>query len=185
MYVYPYYSMDELHYLTKIEQNPYVRTRLHAIAMAQENKSADQIAALLGYSPRAIFKWVKNYNLFGKEGLRDKPGRGKHSFFSNEEEKRRFCQRMEAGPTDGRSTFHGKDIQAILRDEFGKRASLSHVYRILHSLGYEWLSPRPRHHKADLKEQEEFKKNSTRNPKDPRRPTQGKKSKFGLRMRLV
>jgi transposase len=153
-------SIDELHGLIKIEKNPYVRTRLHAIAMAYENKSASQIASLLGYSSRAIFKWIKNYNLRGRDGLLDKPGRGKPPLFSDEETKRRFCQRIETGPTDGKSVFHGPDIQAILKEEFGKVRSLSDVYYLLHSLGYEWLSPRPRHYRADREKQAEFKKKS-------------------------
>lgn len=158
MYVNLRSSIDEFRGLIKTERNPYVRTRMHAVAMAYEKKSAQQIATLLGYSPRAIFKWVKNYNLFGREGLVDKPGRGKPPIFSDEETKRRFCQRIEAGPTDGRSVFHGRDIQALLKDEFGKSRSLSDVYYLLHSLGYEWLSPRPRHYRADKEEQEAFKK---------------------------
>jgi len=158
MRVHLHYSIDDFHGLIKTERNPYVRTRLHAVAMAHEQKSARQIASLLGYSPRVIFKWVKNYNLFGREGLLDKPGRGKQPIFTDEETKKRFCQRIESGPTDGRSVFHGRDIQAILKDEFGKLRSLSDVYYLLHSLGYEWLSPRPRHHRANREEQEEFKK---------------------------
>lgn len=154
-------SIDELRGLIKRERNPYVRTRLHAVAMAYEQKSAHEIASLLGYCPRVIFKWIKNYNLSGREGLIDKPGRGKPPIFSGEETKDLFCQRMEQGPINGRSVFHGRDIQEILKNEFGKLRklrSLSDVYYVLHSLGYQWLSPRPRHHRSNRERQEEFKK---------------------------
>src|SRR5690242_6978919 len=100
-------SIDEFHGLIKTERNPYVRTRLHAIAMAYEKKSAEQIATLLGYSSRTIFNWVKHYNSNGKEGLLDKPGRGKPPIFPDEETKKRFCQRLEEGPKDGKSVLYG------------------------------------------------------------------------------
>jgi hypothetical protein len=33
---------------------------------------------------------------------------------------------------------------------------LSHVYNLLHQLGYSCLKPRPKHYKSDVKKQEEF-----------------------------
>lgn len=163
MHVHLHCSIDELHYLMKTERNSYVRIRLHAIAMAQAGKSAQQIATLLSYDTRTICRWVKKYNSLGREGLKDKPGRGRPPIFPDEETKQRFCQRLEQIPADGRSSLHGKDIQTILREEFGKLRSLSEVYYVLHSLGYEWLSPRPRHYRAKPTEQEAFKKKSTKN----------------------
>jgi transposase len=54
--------------------------------------------------------------------------------------------------------LRGLDVQRILKAEFNKVRSLSAVYELLHSLGYNDLMPRPQHRDADPAAQEAFKK---------------------------
>ena len=102
----------------------------------------------------------------GVKGLRDKPGRGKPPLL-NSGDRECFKQRIDAGPTpeDGVCTLRGKDLQRILKEEFGKVRSLDTVYSLLHQLRYSSLVPRPQHRLADPAAQEVFKKSSRRGSK--------------------
>ena len=59
---------------------------------------------------------------------------------------------MLAGPVpadEGLCTLRGKDARRILQQEFGVKYTLSGAYKVLHRLGFSYLSPRPRHRKND------------------------------------
>ena len=59
--------------------------------------------------------------------------------------------RSPTGPTpeDGICTFYGRDLQRLLREEFGVPLSLQAVYDLLHRHGFASLMPRPQHKDAD------------------------------------
>jgi transposase len=138
-----------------------MRIRLQAIVLAGQGRTAEEIADLLDVSRRAIQKWVHRYNQSGVEGLQRRCGQGRREKLSLEE-KDRLCSRIEAGPRedDEVCTLRGKDVQQIVKKEFGKLYQLSSVYALLHRLGYSCLMPRPKHRQANPQVQEAFKKTS-------------------------
>jgi transposase len=129
---------------------------------AREGQTGAAIAARLGYTDRAVRKWVQRYNEGGRAALKDLPrsGRPRHLEAAKEEDVRR---RLDAGaqPEDAVCALRGADVRRILEEEFGARYSLSGTYRVLHRLGFSSLVPRPQHPEADAAAQEEFEKNST------------------------
>lgn len=156
-------SLAELKRLARVEQDVKLAKRMQMVVLAIEGYTAPAIAQSLGFSRRGCQQWVQRYNADGLEGLRDKPGRGKAPLLTPDEQAR-LKQRMDAGPTpeDGVCTLRGKDIQRILKEEFGKVRSLGTVYYLLHQLGYSSLVPRPQHRLADPEAQAAFKKSSRR-----------------------
>lgn len=65
-------------------------------------------------------------------------------------------------------------LQPEVEAKVGQPVSRDYVYRLLHRHQWRKLGPRPRHLKADLQAQEEFKKNSRRRSgKKPPRPRRG------------
>ena len=161
MYVAEHHSLEELRVLAREQESAKMVIRLHAIALAQEGKSAAEIAEQLGYSRRGVQFWVRWYNHNGVEGLRHEGGQGRKPTLE-EKEQQRLRQRLDAGPVaekdGGVCTLRGLDVQRILQEEFGKVRCLSSVYNLLHTLGYNDLLPRPQHKDADPAEQEAFKK---------------------------
>lgn len=158
MYVTEHHSREELSALAKNIHISEVRSRLQIIILAQQLISGKTISQTLGLSRKAIHYWINRYNSQGIEGLYNRVPPGKEMMLT-QQEKELFCQRIEQGPieADKYCTFHGKTLQKVLREEFGKLRSLSSVYYLLHSLGYSCLFPRPRHRFANAKAQEEFK----------------------------
>jgi uncharacterized membrane protein/transposase len=84
---------------------------------ARDVAATNAIADLLDVSRRAVQKWVQRYNQSGVEGLRRRPGQGRHEKLSLEE-KDRLCARLDAGPCedDEVCTLRAKDVQQIVND---------------------------------------------------------------------
>ena len=137
------------------------RDRIRMVMHAKQGETGAAIAQRLGYTDRAVRKWVQRYNEGGLAGLKDLPrsGRPRHLDAAKDEEVR---QRLDAGaqPQDGVCALRGEDVRRILEEEFGATYSLSGAYVVLRRLGYSSLVPRPQHPDVDPAAQEEFEKNS-------------------------
>ena len=161
MLVADHHAIDELRSLARVESDPRMVLRLHAIALAKSGKTAPDVAAEVGYSRRGVQGWIHWYNHGGVEELRNEGGQGRKPTLS-EQERERLKQRLDGGPLPGQDegicTLRGRDIQRILREEFGKVRCLSAVYNLLHDIGYNDLIPRPQHKDADPAALEAFKK---------------------------
>jgi transposase len=137
------------------------RDRVRMVMHAKQEETSAAIGQRLGYTDRAVRKWIRRYNQGGLAALRGLPrsGRPRHLDAAKEEEVRR---RIDEGARleDGVCALRGEDIRRILDEEFGAHYSLSGTYAVLHRLGYSSLVPRPQHPDADQAAQEEFEKNS-------------------------
>jgi transposase len=161
MHVVEHHAIDALRSLARMESDPRMVLRLHAIALAKGGKTAPEVAAEVGYSRRGVQSWVQWYNRGGVEELRNEGGQGRKPTLS-EPERDRLKQRLDGGPLPERDqgvcTLRGRDVQRILQEEFGKVRCLSAVYNLLHDIGYNDLVPRPQHKDADPAALEAFKK---------------------------
>ena len=161
MRVEPRNTLEELLEAVRRTSDADERDRVRMVVHAKEGQTGAAIAERLGYTSRAVRKWVRRYNEGGLEGLKDLPrsGRPRHLEKSKDEDVR---QRLDAGarPEDGVCVLRGEDVRRILEEEFGASYSLSGTYVVLHRLGYSSLAPRPQHPDADPAAQEEFEKNS-------------------------
>jgi len=161
MRVEPHNTLEELRAAVQRTSDADERDRVRMVMHAMEGKTGAAIAQRLGYTDRAVRKWIHRYNEDGLDGLRDLPrsGRPRQLEPAREEEVRR---RLDAGaqPQDGVCTLRGEDVRRILAEEFGAHYTLSGTYALLHRIGYSSLAPRPRHPRADAAAQAEFEKNT-------------------------
>jgi transposase len=149
--------LAELQRLERLEKNSSKARRIRIVILAIQGYTAPAIAMSVGLSRRICQRWVYRYNKLGFKGLEDL--RKNHLAGSlTPEQQTEFKKRLEAGPKpeDKVCTLRGSDFQRILKEEFGVVRTLSHVYNLLHQLGYSCLKPRPKHYKSDVKKQEEF-----------------------------
>lgn len=156
-----YHTSTQLKQLFRKEKNALVSTRIRAVYLALLGKSAPEIAALLGYRRRTIQNWVYAYNQQGLSGLSDACGRGQRCKL-NTDQLQWLRQRLDEGPPpqSGLSVFHGKDIQQLIKQQFGVTYHLHSIYKLLKRLGYSYVSSRPEHPKGDPQARETFKKKS-------------------------
>lgn len=179
-------GLDELRRTARLQRDAGMRIRLQGIMLAVQGRTAEEISKSLDVSRRVVQKWVHRYNRLGVEGLRRRSGQGRRDRLTLEE-RERFCACIEAGPRkeDEVCTFRGRDLQRILKEEFGKLYHLNGVYALLHRLGYSCLMPRPKHPKGDPQAQETFKKTSWRKSKPSTTPILSSAWKSGSRTKRV
>lgn len=157
-------SMEQLQQLLARSRDRRLRQRLRMVLGAKEGKTHTRIAGEQRRSKRSVQGWIRRYNQLGIEGLKDRPGRGDKPTLGQDQQKL-LQARLDAGPLpgDGVSVFRGPDVKRIIESELNVLMPLRTVQHALHRMGYRYLSPRPRHVKADPRQQAEFKKNSRAN----------------------
>ena len=154
---------DDLEKIAKKEPNPRVRQRLLAVRLVVMGNTVPQAAKAVGLKQRQSRNWIHRFNEEGLHGLRDRPRPGQPVKLSRQKEQA-FRERIAeaAGKKNSTPNLRVKDIQRILREEFGADYCLGGTYFLLHRLGFSSLVPRPRHPKADQQAQARFKKNAAR-----------------------
>lgn len=121
--------------------------------------AAHQVAYWLQVSKQAVWLWVSQYNRHGPEGL-DRAGRGGRRWgFLSIETEAELLQGLESGAQQGH-VLTAKQLRPLLVQAAGRTVSMAYVYRVLHRHQWRKLSPRPRHVKASVTQQEAFKKTS-------------------------
>ncbi|NLW83146.1 MAG: helix-turn-helix domain-containing protein [Phycisphaerae bacterium] len=68
-----YHTSTELKRLFRQEKGIRLATRVRAVYLALKQKTAPEIATLLGYSRRQVQDWIYAYNQKGLDGLKDAP----------------------------------------------------------------------------------------------------------------
>lgn len=156
-------TSDDLEKIAKKEPNPRVRQRLLAVRLVVMGNTVPQAAKAVGLKQRQSRNWIHRFNSEGLHGLRDRPRPGQPVKLPRQKEQA-FRERIAegAGKKDSTTNLRVKDIQRILREEFGADYCLGGTYFLLHRLGFSSLVPRPRHPKADQQAQARFKKNAAR-----------------------
>jgi transposase len=120
---------------------------------------AGEVAAMLGISKQAVWKWVSAYNRQGPGGL-DREGRGGRRWgLLSEEEERALLARFAARAKSG-DIVSAKQLLPEVCEAVGREVSLAYVYKLLHRQQWRKLAPRPRHVKQDPAAQAAFKQTS-------------------------
>lgn len=177
-------DLDVLDKLQRQERNAKQRDRYRAVWLALNGKTAPQIAEKLGRSRRFVQQWTYRYRDGGLVNLTEQPRSGPPTKLRREDEAA-FQTRIEGGPSggDGVCTLRGKDLQRILKEEFGAPYTLDGVYDLLHRLGYSCLKPRPRHRKNETERMHKWKRSAPFLSSESKRSTQTNASKCGSRMK--
>jgi transposase len=154
-------DLDRLRALARRERDAKQRDRYRGVILALEGRMTMEIAAMLGRSRPFVQQWAYAYRDGGIEAIKAKTPPGAKPRLPRERELE-LQSRLDAGPTaeDDVCEFRGEDVRQILEREFGVKYSLNGVYDLLHRLGYSYLSPRPRHYKADPEAQRSFKESA-------------------------
>ena len=133
------------------------RDRLRAVSLAIDGRRTAEIQRMLGRSRGFVQRWCYVYRDDGLDAVRAKSPPGRPPSLPAERHAA-FKRRVLGGPRDedGVCSLRGRDLQRILREEFGVRYSLQGVYDLLHRLDLSVLVPRPRHRKSDPEAQRQW-----------------------------
>jgi transposase len=140
------------------EKNARMRVRLMALSHIQDNANRAQTAKFLKVSRGSVNKWVQDFINDGIDGLKEKPRSGRPSALSELQllQLKEYVINNSIKPTGG--CLKGSVLVDYINHEFGVLYSLDNIYRLLHKLGFSWITSRSKHPKQDLNAQECFKK---------------------------
>lgn len=137
--------------------------QLKAIIASGEH-TVEDVAHILHYSARTIFRWIRKFKELGIAGLRDKPKGHMRSKLTDTHR----AQILEW--IDTRQDHRGERINwsidkliAEVKNVFGVEISKTPFWKQLKKMGLVLRKPRPVHYKTDKSVQEAFKKNERNN----------------------
>ncbi len=156
--------------LSRAADNVRQSHRILAIRDILRGDSRREVCTRYGVSRENLRHWVSWYNEFGIVGLKDEVRCGRPKKIGNEKIAA-FKERIEKQPDaqkDEVVRWRAVDIQNILEEEFDtKYTSLFGVRQLCKSLGFSFMTARPKHPKQDAEIIATFKKTpriARRNP---------------------
>ena len=152
------------------ETNGRMRVRLMALSQIKEGANNSQTARNLHISRRIINDWVNRFYARGLEGLKEKPRTGRPSRLNEAQlfQLSEYVRNNSIKESGGR--LNAKTLVHYIERELKLNYGISNVYRLLHQLGFSWITSRSRHPKQSAEIQEDFKK--IRNGNDPYDPVE-------------
>ena len=135
--------------------------RLLALWKIQKGCTEREVCRLLSKTPNTIRKWRKHYEQGGLERLlKIGEGRGRKALCSKREILEKGIAELEQERSGGR--IRCKEVVDYLRTQYQIDYTCSGMYKVLHRLGFSWITSRSRHPKQDPSILEAFKKTSAR-----------------------
>jgi transposase len=129
--------------------------RLQAIISAK-SKGIKAVAEIYGITRMTLMSWIRKFEAESIQGLRIKAGRGRKRKLGSEwEEEVRGM--IKANPN-----ITIDELKLKIIEKCGITLSRSTIHRLMKKLSFSYITPRPRHYKANKVLQEDFKKKSTR-----------------------
>ena len=131
-----------------------IRTRVHLLWLVRDGWQIKTAAEAVGVHYRSAQRWIEWYREGGLDEVvsRKMGGVGQPRFLSDEQESGLV---EEVG--SGRFRTAG-EVADWVETEYGVRFKGNSIYNVLERLGCSPKVPRPRHDKADMREQESWKK---------------------------
>lgn len=135
------------------------RRRTQAVWWLVEGRSRQEVLDLSAYSNSSLVEVIRRYNEQGLVGLKDKrhENPGAPSLLSDEE-LLLLAQVVRKDYAKG-IVWDGAKVVQWLHRELDKDLHISRAYEALAKIGFSPQLPRPTHSKANVAEQERFKKN--------------------------
>lgn len=127
--------------------------RLQAIISAK-TKGITAVSEVYGITRMTLMSWIYKFKASSTEGLKIKAGRGRKRKIPLAAEKS-AKNMIEKNPT-----ITIDEVRLKIIEKHGISPSRTTVYRLMKRLSFSYITPRPRHYKAQEDLQEDFKKNS-------------------------
>jgi transposase len=129
--------------------------RLQAIISAKHH-GISKVASIFHITRATLMKWITDFERESIGGLEVKKGRGRKRIFTKDHESR-IHQILKEN-----HNITGKELQNIIKRSMSLDIGIATVYRLMHRLGFSYITPRKNHYKQDKEKLESFKKKSAK-----------------------
>ncbi len=128
-------EISSLEKMMKNEKDLKVKDRLRGIFLLKKNYNRSEVAEILGVTERTLYNWEYRYIKQGYEGLKSKPIPGRDTFLDD------FDMKKLKGLLEKREHWTSKEVQLLIKEEFGRVFVPRHIPRILRKLGMHCAKP--------------------------------------------
>lgn len=141
--------------------------RLHGVLLVCQGFSCYDVGQMFGHHPTTIQRWVRSFEMHGFSGLEDQEKAGRPQRLTPEQ--LQFVDRdLRQSPREfgySQNLWDGKLLAHHLEQAQKVALGVRQCQRIFHQLGFRLRKPRPVIARANLEEQEAFKKTPQTGPK--------------------
>jgi transposase len=158
----PYLGSEELEDRYRKAHDPVLRSHYQILWLISQGKTTTQVMEVTGYSRGWIQQLARRYNAYGPEALGDRrhqnPGARERALLTAEQQEE-LARALMKPPPDG-GMWNSRKVGEWIEVRSGHVVSQKKQrgWEYLKRLGQSPKVPRPRHAKADRREQEAFKK---------------------------
>ena len=153
---------SKLRRLAAATKNANQSRRLLSIAAVLDGMNRTQAARIGGMDRQTLRDWVHRFNEHGPDGLKHTWSKGNPPRLSPDQQAE-LAQLVETGPdraVHGVVRWRRVDLQRLIAERFGVTYRERTVGKILHQLGFSYVSARPRHPAQDEQTIAAFKRTS-------------------------
>ena len=128
-----------------------VATRLHAIILNMEGKTAPQIADILKIHRSKVSIWLRNWQETGMDGILEGHRSGRPPAMSDAQ-RQELADILDSGPVAygfSSGVWTSPMVTRVIKEEFSITYNPAHVSRILHDIGFSVQRPKKTLAKAD------------------------------------
>jgi len=155
IYVERHLSTEELDQKIRgLKQDVRILKKLFFIKNLYRDESVEKSADLVGVTKAAGYNWLKAWNKDGYDGLQLKPKSGRRSKLSDEDKKKLEAMLRE------KYSWVTRDIQDLVKKEFGVEYSSWQIRRIIKSFGMKYAKPLQKDYRRPENAEEILKKRS-------------------------
>jgi transposase len=163
------YTPESIRTLFNSDDKYKIGLRLYAVYQVSLGQPSRKLEDLYNTSFKQITNWVHRFEKEGLDGLRDKPGRGRKSRLSEEQQNRLHKLVMDESPADygfNTDTWTGPILIKWIKNHFGIVFKKAQIYNILRNSGFSYQKSRGFYPEADTKEQKAFKEALKKTPRE-------------------
>lgn len=134
--------------------------RLHGLLLVAGGQSCQQVAETFGENPRTVQRWVKRFEEYGLDGLREgeRPGRPAALDAKQWAALGRDMRRAPEKFGHAAHLWDGKLLSEHLRQRYGVTLGVRQCQRIFGQMGFRLRKPRPQVAQSDPERVAAFKK---------------------------
>jgi transposase len=124
-----------------------MRLRLLALAHFKQGESRYQIAEYIKVSHGRVNRWVSNFLAHGLDGLVEPPRSGRPNKLNQAQltQLSAYVEKQAIKPPGGH--LQAADVHLCIREQFDVDYKQANVYRLMHQLGFSWITSRSKHPK--------------------------------------
>jgi len=145
------YTTEQVEALFESDENNIVGVKLYAIIQLTRGHSTRKLEEFYRVTHKQICNWADRFDAEGIDGLRMKPGRGRHSYITREQKEQLKSDLQQSPETFGYNTanWSGPLVRQYLESAYQVVYKQAAIYVLLRELGFSFQRTRGKYPERD------------------------------------